>query len=54
MFYERVTLSCDGRSIHGWLLVYPIAERSLFDAIGEEIHRTYRYDIGANARCGQS
>ena len=54
MFYERVTFSCDGRSIHGWLLVYPISERSLFDAIGEEIHRTYRYDIGANPRCGQS
>jgi curved DNA-binding protein CbpA len=54
IFYERVTLSCDGRSIHGWLLVYPIAKRSFFDAIGEEIHRTYRYDIGANAHCSQS
>ena len=54
MFYERVTLSCDGRSIHGWLLVYPIAERSFFDAISEEIHRTYRYDIGANEHCSQS
>jgi len=54
MFYERVTLSCDGRSIHGWLLVYPIAERSFFDAIAEEIHRTYQYDIGAIARCDQS
>jgi curved DNA-binding protein CbpA len=54
MFYERVTLSCDGRSIHGWLLVYPIAKRSFFDAIGEEIHRTYRYDIGAKAHCSQS
>ena len=54
MFYERVTLSCDGRSIHGWLLVYPMTERSLFDAIGEEIHRTYRYDIGTNAHCDQS
>jgi len=54
MFYERVTLSCDGRSIHGWLLVYPIAEQSFFDAIAEEIHRTYRYDIGANAHCNHS
>jgi curved DNA-binding protein CbpA len=54
MFYERVTLSCDSRSIHGWLLVYPIAERSFFDAIAEEIHRTYRHDIGPNARCDQS
>ena len=53
-FYERVTLSCDGRSIHGWLLVYPIADRSFFDAIVEEIHSTYKYDIGANANCSQS
>jgi len=54
MFYERVTFSCDRRSIHGWLLVYPMADRSLFDAIVEEIHRTYKYDIGAHANCGQS
>ena len=54
MFYERVTLSCDGRSIHGWLLVYPIADRSFFEAIVDEIRRTYKYDIGANTNCSQS
>jgi len=51
MFYERVTFSCDRRSIHGWVLVYPLAERSYFDAIVEEIHRSYRYAAG---RCGES
>jgi curved DNA-binding protein CbpA len=51
MFYERVTFSCDRRSIHGWVLVYPLAERSYFDAIVEEIHRSYRYTAG---RCGES
>jgi curved DNA-binding protein CbpA len=50
MFYERVTFSCDRRSIHGWILVYPLAERSYFDAIVEEIHRSYRYTA---ARCGE-
>jgi hypothetical protein len=54
MFYERVTFSCDGRSIHGWLLVYPMADRSFFHEIVEEMHRTYKYDIGAHANCGQS
>jgi curved DNA-binding protein CbpA len=54
MFYERVTFSCDGRSIHGWLLVYPRADRSFFDEIVEEMHQTYKYDIGAHANCGQS
>lgn len=27
MFYERVSFSCDRRSVHGWLLTYPVAER---------------------------
>jgi hypothetical protein len=54
MFYERITFSCDRRSIHGWLLVYPLAERSFFDAIVEEIHRSYRYDAGRNGRCGEA
>jgi curved DNA-binding protein CbpA len=53
MFYERITFSCDQRSIHGWLLVYPIAERSSFDAIVEEMHRGYRYDAGTSGRCGE-
>jgi hypothetical protein len=53
MFYERITFSCDRRSIHGWLLVYPLAERPFFDAIVEEIHRSYRYDPGPHARCGE-
>ena len=43
MFYERVTISCDRRSIHGWLLTYPVAERSFYDPIVEEIHRSYKY-----------
>jgi curved DNA-binding protein CbpA len=54
MFYERITFSCDRRSIHGWLLVYPLAERPFFDAIVEEIHRSYRYDSDPKARCGES
>ena len=48
MFYERVTISCDRRSIHGWLLTYPVAERSFYDPIVEEIHRSYQY----GDRCG--
>ena len=49
MFYERVTLPCDRRSIHGWVLVYPRADRAFYDAIGAEIRTSYR---DANARCG--
>ena len=55
MFYERTSFSCDQRSIHGWLLVYPVLERQYYDAIVEEMHRRYRYAAGgANARCGEA
>jgi hypothetical protein len=54
MFYERITFACDQRSIHGWLLVYPIAERSSFDTIVEEMHRGYHYDAGTSGRCGET
>ena len=54
MFYERITFSCDRRSIHGWLLVYPLAERPFFDPIVEEIDRSYRYDLGPRSRCAGS
>ena len=47
MFYERTTFSCDGRSMHSWQLVYPVAERAFYDRVVEEIHRSYRH----GARC---
>jgi hypothetical protein len=53
MFYERVTFSCDGRAIHGWQLVYLVTERVIYDAIIEEMHRSYRHDNGPGARCGE-
>jgi curved DNA-binding protein CbpA len=53
MFHERITFSCDQRSIHGWLLVYPRSERSSFEVIIEEMHRGYRYDTGTSGRCGE-
>jgi hypothetical protein len=53
IFYQRVTVSCDRRAVHAWKLVYPVAERDLFDAIVEEIHRRYAHGNGAGARCGE-
>jgi hypothetical protein len=52
IFYERVTFACDGRSFHGWTLVFPASERSLYDPISVEMHRNYRHSNGAKARCG--
>jgi curved DNA-binding protein CbpA len=46
-FYERITFSCNDRSIHSWLLVYPTRERPFYDSIVEEIDRSYRYHLNA-------
>ncbi len=52
MFYERITFSCDGRSLHGWQLTYPVAERAFYDRVVEEMHRRYRHSNGPGSRCG--
>ena len=54
MFYERVSFSCDRRSFHGWLITYPVVERQFYDAVVEEMHRTYRYGKAAGWRCGDA
>jgi hypothetical protein len=54
MFYERVSFSCDRRSFHGWLITYPAVERQFYDAVVEEMHRSYRYGKAAGWRCGEA
>lgn len=54
MFYERVSFSCDRRSFHGWLITYPVVERQFYDAVVEEMHRTYRFGKAAGWRCGEA
>ena len=49
IFYERVTFTCGGRIINSWALVYPEAERRLYDRVVEQVARSYR--AGA-ANCG--
>ncbi len=52
-FYERVTFSCDGRSIHGWQMIFPLSERTLYDLVADEVHRNYTHTSGPGARCGE-
>jgi hypothetical protein len=52
IFYERVTFACDRRSLHGWALVFPSSERTLYEPTIEEMHRNYRHSNGPGARCG--
>ena len=49
MFYERVTFTCSGRRINSWAMLYPAAERRLYDRIVEQVARSYRAGEG---NCG--
>ena len=42
MFYERVTFTCGGRLINSWAMLYPAAERRVYDRIVEQVARSYR------------
>jgi hypothetical protein len=42
MIYEKAMLSCSGRVINSFALVYPIAERGLYDPIVEAIEDSFR------------
>jgi hypothetical protein len=42
IFYERVTFTCGGRRINSWAMLYPAAERSVYDRLVERVARSYR------------
>ena len=54
VFYERVTFSCDGRAIHGWQMIYPLNERTLYDLVADEVNRNYTHTSGPGTRCGEA
>lgn len=51
MFYERVSFTCGGRIINSWAMLYPIAERALYDRVVEVVARTYTPGAGPNGSC---
>jgi hypothetical protein len=38
-FFERVTFSCDGKSMHGWQMVYPASARATYDDLARQVLR---------------
>jgi hypothetical protein len=42
MFYEKVFFSCGGQIINSFAMIYPLAERRLYDPIVERIEDTFR------------
>jgi hypothetical protein len=51
MVYERVSFTCGGRLINGWLMIYPVGERHLFDRVVEVVARHYRPGRGGGGDC---
>jgi len=49
IFYQRVNFACSGRVIKSWALLYPEAERGLYDRIVEQVARSFRAGDGS---CG--
>jgi hypothetical protein len=52
VFYEKVIFSCRGHIISSFALIYPIANKAVFDPIVAGIEKTFRpaQDCGAYAR----
>lgn len=54
VFHERITFSCDGKSMHGWQMTYPLTERRSYDGIAKLVYRNYPHGNGPGARCGEA
>src|SRR5262245_46631738 len=50
-FYERVSFTCGGRLINSWALLYPAAERRLYDRVVEAIADSYTPGAGRTGEC---
>jgi hypothetical protein len=50
-FYERVSLTCGGRLINSWALLYPVSERHIYDPIVEAVAPTYSPGAGRTGQC---
>lgn len=51
IFYQRVSFTCGGRLINSWAMLYPAAERKLYDRVVEAVARTYTPGAGRTGAC---
>lgn len=42
VFYEKVMFSCGGAVINSFALLYPVSQKSIYDAVVERIEDTFR------------
>jgi hypothetical protein len=50
-FYERVSFTCGGKLINSWAMIYPVAERRLYNRIVEAVARSYTPGAGRSGDC---
>ena len=46
VFYQRVNFTCGNRSINSWAVVFPEAQKAVYEPIIDQIHRDYRLGNG--------
>jgi hypothetical protein len=51
VFLERITYSCDGKSVHGWQMLYPASQRATYDELAKLVLRNYPHGNGPGAGC---
>jgi hypothetical protein len=56
VFLERITFSCDGRSMHGWQMLYPSSQRSTYDGLAKLVllNRPHGNDPGCDDERGNA
>lgn len=53
-FLERITFSCDGKTLHGWQMRYPLAQRPTYDALAKQVLRNPPHGNEPAAGCGDA
>jgi hypothetical protein len=51
MFYQRVSFTCGGKLINSWAMLYPEAERKVYDRVVEAVAKTYMPGAGRTGSC---
>ncbi len=51
VFQERITFSCDGKSMHGWQLHYPASQRARYDDLANVMLRNRPHGNGPSGGC---
>jgi len=46
VFYQRVNFTCGSRNINSWAVIFPEAQKAVYEPIIEQIHRDYRLGKG--------